>query len=31
VEDEWPYDEEMSYSMIPVPGGCVVVGSPRRR
>jgi len=30
VEDEWPYDDEMSYRMIPVPGGCVVMGTPRR-
>ena len=30
VEDDWPYDEEMSYRMIPVPGGCVVMGTPRR-
>jgi hypothetical protein len=29
-EEAWPYDEEMSYRMIPVPGGCVVVGAPRR-
>jgi hypothetical protein len=31
VEDEWPYDEELSYKMIPVPGGCVMVGTPRSR
>ena len=30
VEEEWPYDEEMSYRMIPVPGGCIMVGTPRR-
>jgi hypothetical protein len=30
VEEEWPYDEEMSYKMVPVPGGCVMVGTPRR-
>jgi hypothetical protein len=31
VEEEWPYDEELSYKMIPVPGGCVMVGTPRSR
>lgn len=31
VEEEWPYDEEMSYRMIPVPGGCIMVGTPRAR
>lgn len=31
VEEEWPYDDEMSYRMIPVPGGCIMVGTPRRR
>jgi hypothetical protein len=30
VEDEWPYDDELSYRMVPVPGGCVVMGTPRR-
>jgi hypothetical protein len=30
VEDEWPYDDEMSYRMMPVPGGCIVAGTPRR-
>jgi hypothetical protein len=29
VEEEWPYDDEMSYRMIPMPGGCIVVGKPR--
>ncbi|HEX6887733.1 MAG TPA: hypothetical protein VF143_06475 [Candidatus Nanopelagicales bacterium] len=31
VAEEWPYDDEMSYRMIPMPGGCVVIGSPRGR
>jgi hypothetical protein len=31
IEEEWPYDDELSYKMIPVPGGCVVVGTPRGR
>jgi hypothetical protein len=31
IEDDWPYDDEMSYRMIPVPGGCMLVGSPRTR
>lgn len=29
VEEEWPYDDEMSYRMIPMPGGCIMVGTPR--
>lgn len=31
VEEEWPYDDELSFHMVPVPGGCVMVGTPRRR
>jgi hypothetical protein len=31
IEEEWPYDDELSYKMIPVPGGCIVVGTPRGR
>jgi hypothetical protein len=31
VEEEWPYDDDLSFRMIPVPGGCIMVGSPRRR
>jgi hypothetical protein len=27
-EEEWPYDDR-SLRMIPVPGGCIVVGGPR--
>lgn len=29
-EEEWPYDES-SFRMVPVPGGCIMVGTPRRR
>ncbi|MGZ4619047.1 MAG: hypothetical protein ACXV3F_10080 [Frankiaceae bacterium] len=29
IEEEWPYDDERSFKMIPVPGGCIVVGTPR--
>lgn len=29
-DDEWPYDDQ-DFRMIPVPGGCIMVGSPRRR
>ena len=29
-EAEWPY-EEQNFRMIPVPGGCIMVGTPRRR
>jgi hypothetical protein len=29
VEEEWPYDDEMSYRLIPFPGGCIMVGTPR--
>ncbi|HKX66472.1 MAG TPA: hypothetical protein VJN29_04545 [Intrasporangium sp.] len=29
-EDEWPYDEQ-NVRMIPVPGGCIMVSTPRRR
>jgi hypothetical protein len=28
-EEEWPYDDEMSFKMVPVPGGCIMVGTPR--
>ena len=31
VEEEWPYDDESSFRMIPVPGGCIMVGTPRSR
>jgi len=31
VEEDWPYDDELSFNMMPVPGGCIVVGTPRRR
>jgi hypothetical protein len=31
VEEEWPYDDENSFRMIPVPGGCIMVGTPRSR
>jgi hypothetical protein len=31
VEEEWPYDDELSFRMMPVPGGCVMVGTPRGR
>jgi hypothetical protein len=30
-EEDWPYDDERSFRMIPVPGGCIMVGSPRGR
>jgi hypothetical protein len=29
-EEEWPY-EEQGLRMIPVPGGCIMVGTPRLR
>ena len=29
-EEEWPY-EDIDYSVVPVPGGCIMVGTPRRR
>jgi hypothetical protein len=31
IEEEWPYDDELSFKMIPVPGGCIAVGTPRGR
>ena len=31
VEEEWPYDDESTFCMIPVPGGHHMVGSPRSR
>ena len=31
VEEEWPYDDDLSFRMVPVPGGCIMVGTPRRR
>jgi hypothetical protein len=31
IEEEWPYDDELSFRMVPVPGGCVMVGTPRGR
>jgi hypothetical protein len=31
VEEEWPYDDELSFRMMPVPGGCIMVGTPRGR
>jgi hypothetical protein len=30
VDEAWPYDEN-TFRMIPVPGGCVMVSTPRRR
>ncbi len=30
-EETWPYDDEHSFRMIPVPGGCIMVSTPRRR
>ena len=29
VEEEWPYDDDLSFRMVPVPGGCIMVGTPR--
>lgn len=29
-EEEWPY-EDTNLRMVPVPGGCIMVGTPRRR
>jgi hypothetical protein len=29
-EEEWPY-EDQNLRMIPVPGGCIMVSTPRRR
>jgi hypothetical protein len=31
VEEEWPYDDDLSFRMVPVPGGCIMVGTPRSR
>jgi hypothetical protein len=31
IEEEWPYDDELSFNMVPVPGGCIMVGTPRGR
>ena len=31
IEEEWPYDDELSFRMIPAPGCCIVVGTPRGR
>jgi hypothetical protein len=31
IEEEWPYDDAISFNMLPVPGGCIMVGRPRRR
>jgi hypothetical protein len=31
IEEEWPYDDDLSYKLIPVPGGCIMVGTPRGR
>jgi hypothetical protein len=31
IEEEWPYDDELSFKVIPAPGCCIVVGTPRRR
>jgi hypothetical protein len=31
TEGEWPYDDELSFKMIPAPGGCIVAGAPRGR
>jgi hypothetical protein len=31
VEEEWPYDDEHSFRMIPVPGGCIMVNTARSR
>ena len=29
-EEEWPYDDQ-TFRMVPVPGGCIMVSTPRRR
>jgi hypothetical protein len=26
IEEEWPYDDGLSFKMLPVPGGCIMVG-----
>jgi hypothetical protein len=31
IEEEWPYDDKFSFQMIPGPGCCIVVGTPRGR
>lgn len=31
IEEEWPYDDGLSFKMLPMPGGCIMVGTPRRR
>jgi hypothetical protein len=31
IEEEWPYDDDLSFRMVPVPGGCIMVGTPRGR
>jgi hypothetical protein len=30
-EEEWPYDDERSFAMFPVPGGCIMISTPRSR
>ena len=31
IEEEWPYNDELSFRMLPMPGGCIMVGTPRSR
>ena len=31
IEEEWPYDDGLSFQMIPGPGCCIVVSTPRGR
>jgi hypothetical protein len=31
VEEDWPYDDENSFRMIPTPGGYIMVSTPRSR
>jgi hypothetical protein len=28
-EEEVPYDDERSFRMVPVPGGCIMINTPR--
>jgi hypothetical protein len=31
IEEERPSDDERSFRMIPMPGGCIMVSTPRSR
>ena len=31
VAGAWPYDDQLSFKVLPLPGGCIMVGTPRGR